>query len=57
VRGRSRAARLRRLLVCLGLGALAPLGSVRLGSVAAGAVVGLVVAAALELVGDLLDDE
>ena len=45
----------RRLLVCLGVGALAPLGSISVGSFAAAAVVGLVLAVIAWIVWGILD--
>lgn len=45
----------RRLLVCLGVGALAPLGSISVGSFAAAALVGLVLAIIAWIVWGMLD--
>jgi fatty acid desaturase len=56
MKGRARGARVRRLLLCLGLGALAPLGSISVGSAPAAVVVGLVLAAILWVIGDMLDE-
>jgi len=56
MKGRSRGARVRRLLLCLGLGALGPLGSISVGSAPAAVVVGLVPAAILWVIGDMLDE-
>lgn len=58
VRSMARGARawpVRRLLVCLGVGALAPLGSIRVGSFPAAAVVGLVLAIIAWMVWGMLD--
>ncbi len=56
MKGRAGGARFRRLLLCLGLGALAPLGSIGVGSAPAAVIVGLVLAAVLWVVGDMLDE-
>jgi hypothetical protein len=53
MKGRARGARVRRLLLCLGLGAL---GSIGVGSAPAAVVVALVLAAILWVIGDLLDE-
>ncbi len=42
-------------MVCIGLGALAPLGSIKVGSLVAGAVVGVVLAAIAWVVWEMLD--
>ena len=46
---------IRRLLVCLGVGALAPLGSISVGSFPAAVVVGLVLAVIAWIVWGMLD--
>ncbi len=46
---------MRRLVICLGLGALAPLGTVSTGSLAGAAVVGVVLAAVCWMVWGMLD--
>lgn len=51
----SRGSRARRLLICLALGALAPLGSISVGSFTAAAVVGIVLAMIAWLVWGMLD--
>ncbi len=51
-----RTTRIRRLLVCLGVGALAPLGSINVGSFAAAAVVGVVLAIIAWIVWGMLDE-
>jgi hypothetical protein len=56
VKGRTRRARVRRLLGCLALGALAPLGSIRTGSIGAAVVVGLGAAAFVWIAGDMLGE-
>ncbi len=45
----------RRLLVCAGLGVLAPLGSIKVGSFVAAAVVGVVLAVIAWIVWGMLD--
>jgi hypothetical protein len=56
VKGRTRRARVRRLLGCLALGALAPLGSIRTGSIGAAVVVGLGAATFAWIAGDMLGE-
>ena len=53
----ARSGLVRRLLVCLGLGALAPLGSIRVGSFGAAAVVGLTCAIIAWIVWGMLDSD
>ncbi len=45
----------RRLVICLGLGAFAPLGTVSTGSLAGAAIVGVVLAAVCWMVWGMLD--
>lgn len=53
--GSSRSRQVRRLLICLGVGTLAPLGSINVGSPAAAVVVGLVLASIAWVVWGMLD--
>jgi hypothetical protein len=53
MKGRAPGARVRRLLLCLALGAL---GSLSVGSAPAAVVVALVLAAILRVIGDMLDE-
>jgi hypothetical protein len=52
---RRRWGRIRRVLVCLGLGALAPIGSIGVGSPIAAIVIGVVAATVVWIVWGMLD--
>ena len=52
-----RSGTVRRLLVCLGVAAVAPLGSINTGSVVAAAVVAVVLAVIAWMVWGMLDDD